>query len=55
MVSGETICNEVKPSSVDMFYPVLADQVKYFKETEGGRKIMCKAFEVLAEKRAEEN
>lgn len=41
-------------SSVDMFYPVLAEQVKYFKETERGRKIMCKAFEDLAEKRAEE-
>ena len=26
-------------------------QVKYFKETEGGRKIVCKAFEDLAEKR----
>ncbi len=41
-------------SSDDMFYPVLADGVKYFKETEGGREIMCKAFEDLAEKRAEE-
>lgn len=41
-------------SSVDMFYPVLADQVKYFKETEGGREIMCKTFEDLAEKWAEE-
>ena len=38
-------------SSVDMFYPVLANQVRYFKETEGGRKIMCKTFEDLAEKR----
>ena len=38
-------------SSVDMFYPLLAKQVKYFKETEGGRKIVCKAFEDLAEKR----
>ncbi len=41
-------------SSVDMFYPVLADQVKYLKETEGGREIMCKTFEDLAEKWAEE-
>lgn len=41
-------------SSVDMFYPVLARQVKYFKETEGGQKIMCQIFEDLAEKRAEE-
>lgn len=38
-------------SSADMFYPVLARQVKYFKETEGGREIMCQAFEDLAEKR----
>lgn len=38
-------------SSIDMFYPVLANQVRYFKETEGGRKIMCKTFEDLAEKR----
>ena len=41
-------------SSVDMFYPVLARQVKYFKKTEGGQKIMCQIFEDLAEKRAEE-
>ncbi len=41
-------------NSVDMFYPVLAQQVKYFKETDGGRKIVCKAFEDLAEKRANE-
>lgn len=40
-------------SSVDMFYPILAEQVKYFKETEGGREIMCQVFEDLAEKRAE--
>ena len=32
-------------SSVDMFYPLLAEQVKHFKETEGGRKIMSKAIE----------
>ncbi len=38
-------------SSSDMFYPVLAKQVKYFKETEGGRDIMCQAFEDLAEER----
>ena len=40
-------------SSVDMFYPVLAKQVKYFKETEGGREIVCKVFEDLAENLAE--
>jgi len=41
-------------NSVDMFYPILAKQVKYFKETEGGREIMCQIFEELAEKRANE-
>lgn len=41
-------------SSADMFYPILAKQVKYFKETEGGREIMCQAFEDLAEKRVTE-
>ncbi len=40
-------------SSIDMFYPVLAKQVKYFKETEGGKGIVCKTFEELADKRAE--
>ena len=37
-------------SPVDMFYPILAKQVKYFKETEGGQEIMCQVFEDLAEK-----
>ena len=37
-----------------MFYPELSKQVKYFKETEGGREIMCQVFEDLAEKRANE-
>lgn len=41
-------------SSVDMFCSVLARQVKYFKETEGGQEIMCQVFEELAEKRANE-
>lgn len=41
-------------SSVDMFYPILAKQVKYFKETEGGQEIMCQVFEDLAEKRVTE-
>ena len=40
-------------SSVDMFYPALAKQVRYFKETEGGQAIMCQVFDDLAEKRAE--
>lgn len=43
-------------SSVDMFYPLLAEQVKHFKETEGGRKIMSKNVEDwamgIAEKKA---
>ena len=38
-------------NSADMFYQVLAKQVKYFKETEGGLEIMCQVFEDLAEKR----
>ena len=41
-------------SSVDMFYPALAKQVRYFKETEGGQDIMCQVFDDLAEKRADE-
>lgn len=35
----------------DMFYHELAKQVKYYKETERGREIMCKAVDDLAEKR----
>lgn len=41
-------------SSEDMFYPVLAKQVKYFKETEGGQEIMSQILENLAEKWAKE-
>ena len=41
-------------SSVDMFYPALAKQVRNFKKTEGGQDIMCQVFEELAEKRADE-
>ena len=41
-------------NSADMFYPALAKQVRYFKETEGGQEIMCQVFEELAEKRAKE-
>lgn len=37
-------------NAVDMFYPELARQVKYFKETERGREVMCQIFEELAEK-----
>ncbi len=35
-------------SPVDMFYPLLAEQVKHFKNTEGGRKVMSKAVEEWA-------
>ncbi len=41
-------------SSDDMFYTELARQVEYFKETEGGREIMCKAFKELAAELAAE-
>jgi molybdopterin/thiamine biosynthesis adenylyltransferase len=37
-----------------MFYPELAVGVKHFKETEGGRKIMCEAVEEYANKQAQE-
>ena len=33
-----------------MFYPILAKQVKYFKETEGGQEIMGQLFEDLVVK-----
>lgn len=41
--------------SADVIYPVLAKQIHYYKETEGGRAIMCKAVEELAETWAEES
>lgn len=34
-------CTEAK----DMFYPELAETVRFYKETEGGRKKMCKVME----------
>jgi hypothetical protein len=40
--------------SEEMFYPELAVGVKHFKETEGGRKIMCEAVEEYANKQAQE-
>lgn len=36
----------------DMHYPVLAEKVKYFKETEGGTVSMCRLMEELANKAA---
>ena len=38
-------------NAVDMFYPILASQVRYFKETEGGRGKVCKAIEDTIKKR----
>lgn len=38
--------------SADAIYPVLAKQIHYYKETEGGRSIMSKAVDELAERRA---
>ena len=34
-------------SSIDMFYDELKNTVKYFKETEGESRKMCKAMEAL--------
>ncbi len=31
----------------DMYYSALADRVRYFKETEGGKEPVCKAFEEI--------
>ncbi len=31
----------------DMYYSALADRVRYFKETEGGKEAVCKAFEEI--------
>ena len=37
----------------DMFYSKLADQVRFYKDTEKGREIMCKVIEDYGDKRAE--
>lgn len=37
-------------NSTDMFYDELKNTVKYFKETEGGRRQMCKAMEERIER-----
>ena len=39
-------------SSIDMFYDVLKQGMYHFKETEGGRTVMCKAIEIYGDKRA---
>ena len=41
-------------SAADMFYQELADPVRHFKETEGGRSQVCKAVEEFSEKIAVE-
>mgnify|MGYP004422823211 CR=1 FL=1 len=40
--------------SEDMYSKVLADEVKYLKETEGGRGRMCRILEEMCEEVAEE-
>jgi hypothetical protein len=37
--------------SSDMYCEALKNNVKYYKETEGGRNIMCQIIEELADKR----
>lgn len=44
--------NQTDPSN--MYYGVLAQGVKHFKETEGGREQMCEAVEEYAEEYARE-
>jgi hypothetical protein len=39
-------------NSNDMFYSELSDSVKHFKETEGGRRVMCRAVEEYGDMRA---
>lgn len=38
----------------DMYYSELADQVRFYKDTEKGREIMCKIIEDYGEKKSEE-
>ena len=44
-------CIEAK----DMYYPVLADRVRYFKEDEKGVTVMCKAMEDMRNEAVERN
>jgi hypothetical protein len=37
-----------------MYCEVLKNNVKYYKETEGGRNIMCQVFEDYGKKRADD-
>ncbi len=38
----------------DMNFSVLADRVRYFKETEGGQEVMCRTMEEMCDKAAHE-
>lgn len=38
-------------SSIDMFYDVLKNGMRHYKETEGGRATVCKAIELYGEQR----
>ena len=38
----------------EMYYPELADQVRFYKESEKGRDIMCKVIEDYGKKKSEE-
>lgn len=50
MLMHDFACTEAK----DMFYQVLADRVRYFKEDEKGVTVMCKAMEDMRNETARE-
>ena len=50
MLMHDFACTEAK----DMFYQVLADRVRYFKEDEKGVTLMCKAMEDMRNETARE-
>jgi hypothetical protein len=51
MLMHDFACTEAK----DMFYQVLADRVRYFKEDEKGVTVMCKAMEDMRAEAARES
>jgi hypothetical protein len=51
MLMHDFACTEAK----DMYYHVLADRVRYFKEDEKGVTVMCKAMEDMRNETAREN
>ena len=51
MLMHDFACTEAK----DMYYHVLADRVRYFKEDEKGVTAMCKAMEDMRNETAREN